>query len=786
MKILVITAVLLFISPTSMANHRNNASVSKAEQETADAWADLGQWNKAVKHYKIALSATPDSKQIQLKLARGLYRLGQKNKALNQLRQLSKHHPNWAAVSKLTAQVYLDSDDAQKACHWFGRALKAKPQDGSSVFGSGKCHHVLFVSTHQLKDKKVAIEYYNKYLELFPAGAKAILAKEGLDKLSLGALGKHLVEAKDALAKGRYRMAAKTLRAILNKKPDLQRAHFLLGMAMASPVMDDVNGAIEQWHKAPDDKNARLQLGLVAYEDDEPVDALEHLEKAVKIDPKFAQAWYQIALVHLQEVDDQDSSGNLSNAKDALNKVIALAPGTALAQTASSKLELLSGKLNFLSESEVIDTSSEIELGRKITQGIEQQFGLVHDEKIQTRLDRILRRISKHSERLAGALPYKIKVLDIDGINALSFSGGVIYVYRGLLDFIRIEMKDSDDALATIIAHEVVHVDRRHSLGMLNLVGGAKQMLTGRTFNVRSLQTLMKGISRRQEFEADQIGALYAYRAGFDPAAEYRFHRKMLATGHEVPPGMDHPSHEERAAKLKEYLIGLRIKARHFKRGLQALDQDRYEDAVRHFEIFLGLFPKSLSGRNNLAVALHSLALKRRVGENRFKLSTDIDPNVKIPKIRLRSKTGAFSMDRALMEEAAAQFKTLVEINPAYTRARLNLGSCLLSLGDTKAAVGQFEYLIRTGDHSPQVQNNLAVAKIISKEKKKGIELLQKLIKEHPDFADSYFNLAAEYTEQGKDKQAIRMFKEYLSKNSHSGWANQARKEIARLTGDSR
>ena len=178
--------------------------------------------------------------------------------------------------------------------------------------------------------------------------------------------------------------------------------------------------------------------------------------------------------------------------------------------------------------------------------------------------------------------------------------------------------------------------------------------------------------------------------------------------------------------------------------------------------------------------------MKRRVGENRFKLSTDIDPNVKIPKIRLRSVTGIFSMDRALMEEAAAQFKTLVDINPAYTKARLNLGSCLLSLGDTQGAVGQFEYLIKAGDRSPQVQNNLAVAKIISKENKKGIELLQNLVKEHPDFADSYFNLAAEYTEQGKDKLAIKMFKEYLSKNPRSGWAKQARKEIARLTGDSR
>ena len=273
-------------------------------------------------------------------------------------------------------------------------------------------------------------------------------------------------------------------------------------------------------------------------------------------------------------------------------------------------------------------------------------------------------------------------MLKVDAINALSFTGGTLYIYKGLVEFLDAEMQGSDDAFAAVIAHELVHLDRRHGLDMLDLAGGSKQLLTSKTLNVRSLNHLMKGVSRKHEFEADLIGSLYTYRAGFDPAAAYRFHRRMIATGHEVSAGLDHPTHAERAARLREYLLGLRAKARQFELGLKELERHNYDLAVRHLEIYLGLFPGSLAARNNLGVALHRRALQIAKSNHAYKLSTDIDPDKRIPSIRLRSRSDRakdFRPDRSLMIEAVELFQGTVLRDPSYLPAQNNLGASLLA-----------------------------------------------------------------------------------------------------------
>ncbi|MBN2496854.1 MAG: tetratricopeptide repeat protein [Deltaproteobacteria bacterium] len=755
------------------------------EKDTADAWADLGNWKRAVAHYRKALDADPGLFEARLRMSNGLFRLGEYRPALAELRRLQKSHPKSAAVFAASAVIRLKLEQGQKACTDFGRALRIDGRHPRSLFGIGQCHHLIYDRGKQDKEKTAAISGYESYLKSYPQGAHAIDSREAIQKLRYGEVGVLLADARTAIAAGKFRLAEKALREATGKRPELEEAHYLLGTTLASPVLNRFEDAVEQWSKAPHVKEARLQLGMWCYEEDELEEAVEHLEAAVALDPRYVEPYYHLGLVYSEiraAPGRSDEAGKAAaKAQAAFQKVLSLAPKSALASRAHSKLQLLSGQVYALNEGEVIDTASEVALGRKVAEQIEKRFGLVDDARLQQRLNAILERISEHSERMPGSMPYTIRVLNLDATNALSFAGGSILIYKGLLDFVKRELDDSDDALAFVIGHEVVHVDRRHGLGMLDLAGGANKLLQGRSLNVRSLNSLMKGISRKHEFEADQIGCLFALRAGYNPAGAYRFHMKMIAAGHEVPEGMDHPTHAERAARIREYLLGLRAKARRFDMGVRNLRENDNAQAVSHFEVFLGLFPENVQARNNLGVAKFRLAMRKLVPAHAYKLSTDIDPKTRLPKIHVREGRKQFVPEVARMYEAAGLFRSVIERDPESVRARINLGAALLALEENAQAERLFEQALQRKPDSLEAQGNLAVARLVSGRTDEGIAGLEKLLAADPSFADAHYNLARVFQKAGRSEEARAHYKAYLEKDPDSGWAAEARAQLAAL-----
>lgn len=774
-SLVVLTCVSALASLPALAVPAASAQKAAVEIEYGDAWAELGNHERAAGHYRKAAELQPGSIRARLSLANTLYRLGQKQDALSELERLVARDPKSEPVLCALGVIQLDLGEPGKACSSFDRALSLAPAHERAMFGRGQCHHALFRKTRKQPEKRLALQAYRAYLERHAQGAHAIPAREAVQKLMYGAAGRKLSQAKESFAKGKYRLSEKLLRDVVTRRPDLQEAHFLLGMTLASPVINKIDEAEQAWRRAGKMPEALVQRGILAYEEDDLEQASDLLREAVQLDASNPTAYYYLGLVQRGLLQEEQ-------AKKAFQKVMALAPGTPLAERASSKLQVMTGQLQYLREGETIDTASEIALGRKITGQIEQRFGLVEDQELQKRLNVILRNIARHADRPPGIVPYRVKVLDMEGINALSFVGGTIYVYRGLVDFIRREMDDADDAYAAVLSHEVVHVVRRHGLGMLDLIGGSRSLMEGRSFDVRSLNKLMVGMSRIHEYEADHIGCLYMYRAGYDPGAAYRFHRAMLAGGKEVPAGMDHPTHAERADRLREYLLGLRTKARHFDRGLRALDEERYQEAVTHFEIFLGLFPGSWAARNNLGVAMHRLALATTRKKRTFKLSTDIDPRARVRPIRLRAAPDEGpSLDEALMTEAAAVLRTVTDEAPGYVPARQNYGSCLLALGKHDQARKVFEQILTAKPDAPAVRSNLAVATLLAGEADRGISMLEKLHSDHPAFADALYNLALAYQRAGRKQQARKTWLAYLERDDQSGWAASARKHLADL-----
>src|SRR4029450_13811692 len=132
-------------------------------------------------------------------------------------------------------------------------------------------------------------------------------------------------------------------------------------------------------------------------------------------------------------------------------------------------------------------------------------------------------KLAKLSER--PALPWHFAVVDVPAVNAFALPGGYIYITRGILPFL-----DSEAQLAGVVGHEIGHVTARHAAqqytravgGELGLVALGVFVPAGRPFGELSQQALAimsLKFGRDDELQADQLGAGYETRGGWDPAA---------------------------------------------------------------------------------------------------------------------------------------------------------------------------------------------------------------------------------------------------------------------------
>ena len=226
---------------------------------------------------------------------------------------------------------------------------------------------------------------------------------------------------------------------------------------------------------------------------------------------------------------------------------------------------------------DALTPENEYYLGRAVAANITGTYKIYKNAALQSYVNKICNTLVINSPRPDIYKGYHVAILDTDEINAFATPGGHIFITRGL-----IACASSEDALASVIAHEIAHIQLQHALTAIRNARYANAAVSGvlagisaasDSASIKELASIMedsvneiittlvvKGFSKNQEFEADATALSLLTAAGYEPASIL----EMLKTlkdkqGNKTGFGKTHPSPDERITNvnknLKKYTV---------------------------------------------------------------------------------------------------------------------------------------------------------------------------------------------------------------------------------------
>jgi len=209
-------------------------------------------------------------------------------------------------------------------------------------------------------------------------------------------------------------------------------------------------------------------------------------------------------------------------------------------------------------------SDEDIKLGKMISQEIERdksQFPILSKtthaqayDYINQLVDTILASDEiKYRDKFA----WEIKIIDRNVLNAFALPGGYIYVYTGLIKFL-----DSENELIGVLAHEIAHSDRRHSVRQFRKNVGASYLLQATLGNTAYIQSLSQQLldlkfNRSYEAEADEFSVKYLCPTVYDASGAAGFFEKLETQGGERSAQFlsTHPLPENRVEAIHQHAV---------------------------------------------------------------------------------------------------------------------------------------------------------------------------------------------------------------------------------------
>ena len=224
----------------------------------------------------------------------------------------------------------------------------------------------------------------------------------------------------------------------------------------------------------------------------------------------------------------------------------------------------------------------QIAMGRSYAQQVEASSKMITDPVITEYVNRVGQNLVRNSD---AEVPFTIKVVDTDDINAFALPGGFFYVDSGL-----ILAADNEAELAGVMAHEIAHVSACHA---------AREMSRSQLMNLASIPLIFVGggigyaaqslaslampmgflkFTRSFESDADYLGVEYLYKSGYDPQALTAFFEKVRALEKTKPGTLakafeTHPQTPDRIAKTQQEINTLLPPEEEYK-----VDTSEFED----------------------------------------------------------------------------------------------------------------------------------------------------------------------------------------------------------------
>lgn len=240
-----------------------------------------------------------------------------------------------------------------------------------------------------------------------------------------------------------------------------------------------------------------------------------------------------------------------------------------------------------LAQVNIVSTQEELDMGTQFSKEIEKELKLWNDPVVAAYVDSLGQMLAKHSDR--SDIPYVIKVVDTDEVNAFAIPGGYLYVNRGL-----ITTAARESELAGVMGHEIGHVVGRHGAKQMSrqyglafitglLLGNDPAQWQSMTADLLSNGTLLH-YGREAELEADGFGIMETYRSGIDPEGMVTFFEKLLDLEQREPGLLDklfstHPPTKERISAGRALIATLPPK-----RGLSS-DSPRFHEIQKRLPV---------------------------------------------------------------------------------------------------------------------------------------------------------------------------------------------------------